>query len=85
MKPYKSETIKPLPCPFCGSTDIAVEESDTFRWRAAKCNCCGAQAGDVRIQTSGSGTKDEWEARAVDAAITEWNKRHNVEVSRPRE
>lgn len=63
------------PCPFCGADDVAVIAGDTFRWRLARCNCCGAQAGDVRIQTAGSGTHAEWEARAVVAAMAEWNKR----------
>lgn len=64
-----------LGCPFCGAHDVAVIEGDTFRWRLARCNCCGAQAPDVRIQTCGSETGEEWEGRAVSAAIAEWNKR----------
>lgn len=68
-------TVMPLPCPFCGCTDVGVIEGDSFRWRVARCNGCGAQAGDVRIQTLGSGTRDEWEARAISSAIAEWNKR----------
>ena len=63
------------PCPFCGGCDVGVYEGDTFRWRLARCNGCGAQAGDVRIQTAGSGTRAEWEARAEAGAIAEWNKR----------
>ena len=66
----------PLPCPFCGCKDIAVVEGSTFRWRLAQCNGCGAQGPDVRIQTSGSGTKEEWEQSALDGALTEWNRRH---------
>jgi len=74
--PAQSATLSDLlGCPFCGALDVAVIEGDTYRWRLARCNCCGAQAPDVRIQTCGSGTKEEWEARAVSAAITEWNKR----------
>lgn len=65
----------PLPCPFCGGTEINVIEGSTFRWRAAQCQNCGAQSGEVRIQTSGPGTSDEWEAEARDAAIWEWNLR----------
>jgi Lar family restriction alleviation protein len=63
------------PCPFCGCHDVAVIEGDTFRWRLARCNACGAQAGDVRIQTAGSGDPKEWEAKAHKAALAEWNKR----------
>lgn len=65
----------PKPCPFCGSVDVSVIEGDTFRYRLARCNCCGAQAGDARIQTCGSGTRAEWEARAAVAALAEWNTR----------
>lgn len=64
-----------LPCPFCGARDVSVIKGDTFRWRLAQCNGCGAQSGDVRIQTAGSGTPKEWEARAIKAAMAEWNKR----------
>jgi len=64
-----------LPCPFCGSNDVTVVEGDTFRWRLVNCHCCGAAGPDVRIQTAGSGTPEEWEKRAVEAAIVEWNKR----------
>lgn len=64
-----------LPCPFCGSHDVGVVDGDTFRWRMAVCNSCGAKAPDVRIQTSGSGTSKEWEERARAGAMAEWNKR----------
>ena len=65
----------PLPCPFCGHTGIKVVETSTFRWRVASCTNCGAQAGEVRIQTSGEGTKEEWEARACERAVQVWNER----------
>lgn len=64
-----------LPCPFCGAHDVAVIEGDTFRWRVARCNVCGAQAPDVRVQTAGSGTQEKWQATAHKAALAEWNKR----------
>ena len=67
-----------LPCPFCGCRDVAVIESDIFRWRVAQCNACGARCGDVRVQTAGSGTKTEWEERAKAGAIAEWNRRHHA-------
>ena len=63
------------PCPFCGSTDIKVVEGSTFRWRLAQCQGCGAQAGDVRILTTGDGTREDWEADAAARALDEWNKR----------
>lgn len=64
-----------LPCPFCGSVNVTVVEGSTFRWRVAGCNDCGAQAGEVRIQTLGEGEKADWEASAHTAAIQEWNQR----------
>ncbi len=67
--------MTPLPCPFCGSQHVAVIEGDTFRWRLARCGNCGAQAGDVRIQTMGEGTKEAWERQAEQHAIAEWNRR----------
>lgn len=63
------------PCPFCGETDVDVYEGSTFRWRYAGCGMCGAQAGEIRCQTMGEGTKEEWEAAARIRAIEEWNQR----------
>jgi Lar family restriction alleviation protein len=64
-----------LPCPFCGATSVSVREGSTFRWRYASCDECGAQAGEVRRQTLGEGTKEEWEAEATRSALAEWNRR----------
>jgi len=64
------------PCPFCGDTVVDVEEGSSFRWRVAICRSCGAQAGEVRRQTLGEGTNDEWDAAARIAALAEWNTRH---------
>jgi hypothetical protein len=74
-------TVMPLPCPFCGSHDVAVVNGETFRRRLMICSCCGAQGPDVRVQTCGSGTNEEWERRARAGATSEWNKRHNVELT----
>ena len=63
------------PCPFCGETNVSVNNGSTFRWRVAVCNCCGAQAGEVRAQTYGDGTRDTWEAEAKKDALAEWNRR----------
>ena len=63
------------PCPFCGGHSVAVVEGDTFRWRLAQCQDCGAQAPDVRIQTMGEGTREQWEAAAHRAALDAWNMR----------
>jgi Lar family restriction alleviation protein len=63
------------PCPFCGGTEIQVVDGSTVRWRLAQCQGCGAQAGDVRIQTAGDGRHSDWEAKATRLALDEWNKR----------
>ena len=68
---------RPLPCPFCGSDNIEVCDGSTFRWVYAGCGDCGAQAGEVRRQTLGEGTREEWEAAAKLSAIVEWNRRSN--------
>lgn len=68
-------TITIKPCPFCGVTDVEVSEGTSFRWRRAVCRHCGAQAGEVRVQTLGGGTREEWEQQAERDAIEEWNKR----------
>ena len=70
--------MKPKRCPFCGCVDVGVREGSTFRWRVAYCLNCDAQTGEVRAQTLGDGTKDEWEVQACKDAIEEWNKRHNA-------
>lgn len=72
MEPAMSEL---LPCPFCGHVGVTVHEGSTFRWRFAECESCGAMAPEVRIQTLGDGTKEEWELEAKTYAIKEWNSR----------
>ena len=63
------------PCPFCGCPDVEVYEGSTFRWRFASCENCGAQSGEVRVQTMGEGDQKVWEAQAKKEALEEWNKR----------
>jgi Lar family restriction alleviation protein len=63
------------PCPFCGCVGVTVYEGSTFRWRYAACDSCGAQAPEIRAQTLGAGTPDEWESAAQARAIDEWNTR----------
>jgi Lar family restriction alleviation protein len=67
--------VTPEPCPFCGYVGVTVREGSTFRWRHASCNLCGAQGAEIRIQTMGAGTPDDWEEGATRHAISEWNKR----------
>lgn len=66
---------EPLPCPFCGNTNIDVCEGTTFRWRQAICRECGGRSGEVRIQTFGDGTPEQWEQEAKREAIEAWNQR----------
>lgn len=70
--------MTPLHCPFCGHTDVQVVEGSTFRWRVAACENCGARAGEVRIQTLGEGTLEQWEIAARESALVEWNTRFVV-------
>lgn len=67
-----------LPCPFCGSTNIDVLEGSTFRWAFAECIDCGARSGEIRVQTSGVGTIDEWKKEAQVKALNEWNQRYSA-------
>lgn len=79
--PRKPETdVWPLPCPFCGGRDVSTHEGSTFRWMYAGCDNCGAQAGEVRMQTLGDGAKEEWVRDARQRAIEEWNKRPNNQI-----
>lgn len=72
--------MTPLPCPFCGETSGAVAQTSTFRWRAWICGC-GVVGPEIRIQTMGDGTPEEWEAAASIHAIEAWNTRITVTVS----
>lgn len=64
-----------LPCPFCGHVGLDFTEGSTFRWRIAQCAGCGATTGEERIQTTGEGTKEEWEAVCRARLIAAWNRR----------
>lgn len=63
------------PCPFCGGKKVTIAEGDSFRWRKAVCDNCGATAPEVPIQTFGAGNKHDWERRAVYDAVEAWNTR----------
>lgn len=69
------------PCPFCGGTHISVCEGSGFRWLVAGCDECGAKAGEVRCQTMGEGTKEQWWARAEIDAIAAWNTRVDIRTA----
>ena len=68
----------PLPCPFCGSCSIGAYDGSTFRWLAARCNECGATAGEVRINTLIP--RDEAWPQANEDALQEWNRRAQSEA-----
>lgn len=70
--------MTPKPCPFCGSEKVDVVEGSTFRWRAATCADCGAIGPEVRVQTHGTGTREEWENKAHSDAVAAWNERANL-------
>ena len=63
------------PCPFCGESSIMVVDGATFRWRHVECGACGAMGPEIRCQTMGEGTPDEWERKAEADAIAAWNER----------
>lgn len=73
------------PCPFCGATDAEVVEGSTFRWRVAQCGTCGAQTGEVRVQTLGDGVPEEWERAAIRDAHIAWNTRATLSADAQRQ
>ena len=70
------------PCPFCGHVGLEFREGSTFRWILPECGGCGATRGEVRVQTLGSGTQEQWKERAIQDAITEWNTRAEIGKSK---
>jgi transcription elongation factor Elf1 len=67
-----ADKLTPLPCPFCGEIGVNVHEASTFRWVVAECNFCGAQCGEVRVDT----LNKEWtETMSWGRAVEEWNNR----------
>jgi hypothetical protein len=63
-----------LPCPFCGHVGLDFSEGSTFRWLAYWCGNCGI-GGEMRMQTLGEGTREEWRAAAERDARDTWNAR----------
>ena len=62
------------PCPFCGGTNIQIEEGTSYRWRVAVCADCGAQAPEARVTSLEGIDADRG------AAFREWNTRVNHEL-----
>lgn len=67
-------SVEPKPCPFCGHVGVTGYEGSTFRWWYVACNGCGAQCGEVRVQTLDM-PRDKAIEQAQREAIEEWNKR----------
>ena len=55
-------------CPFCGGTEVTVEEGSTYRWAVTTCADCGATASEVR------NIPDD-EKKTHELALAEWNRR----------
>ncbi len=70
---------KPLPCPFCGDTDVIVSQGITFRWKLMMCNTCAARGPEVRIQTTGEGHTEDWERKGNAVARAAWNRRAGIQ------
>ena len=54
---------------------MTVYQGDTYRWRVAVCNSCGAQAPDVRCTIGEGQTREQALADANKRAIDVWNER----------
>ena len=66
---------EPLPCPFCGVTELCFADGSTHRWGIASCGNCGATAGETRREYPDKG---EWHKEA----IAEWNRRASPPAQR---
>jgi Lar family restriction alleviation protein len=66
-----SETLPPLPCPFCGSDKIEYEDGDESSHY--RCRNCGASSGRV-YYTDAESSSDDYSASDA-AALEAWNRR----------
>lgn len=71
---------KLIPCPFCGSHDVKLNEIEI--WVFGRCQDCGAEGPSAqtpaRIWVELQGASDEAKAQATAA----WNRRAPVDASR---
>ena len=63
------------PCPFCGSHNIGVDETDGYKWIAVRCSECGAIGPEVRAQDIRPAALPEFSERDHLSAFAEWNRR----------
>ena len=61
-------TVKPKPCPWCGSVDLSASESETSRWWAVFCGC-GIHGPEAHVLMKWTDDKKS------KAAFNEWNER----------
>ena len=73
--PLNPTIAEAKPCPFCGHQGVTVFQSDTYRWRVAVCDECGAQAPDVRHTIEEGQTPEQALDDANQRALKEWNTR----------
>lgn len=66
-------SVEPLPCPFCGDTDPAIDEVELRVW-ALVCNGCGT-----------TGPIEDYDAadQSAERAIELWNRRAPVTEAVP--
>ncbi len=63
-------------CPFCGSTDIEIENTHTpYYW--AKCTQCEAEVSEVNYPSDRKGNH-EGHVESINAVVKAWNTRVNV-------
>jgi hypothetical protein len=67
--------IKPNPRPFCGHVGVDFVQGSAFRWMHAECGSCGARGHEIRVQTLGEGTPEQWRYDAEQEAFNLWNER----------
>ena len=73
--PFHACSSQTKACPFCGSSKVTVFQGDTYRWRVAVCDECGAQAPDVRHAIKEGQTPEQAMADTNKRALEAWNTR----------
>lgn len=63
------------PCPFCGSHNVGMVETDGCKYAAMRCNECGVIGPEIRLSSLHFNPNDEFEPQDFEAAAAEWNRR----------